>query len=122
MEDTAGTFKRLKFDGVAIHTKVEGRISELHVGLKGTMNLRAALQAETQAASLAREILRGMIEEIRVEPTPGKESRIDCPWDLTIRGPLQAVLEMPDMPDFAKQMAPAAISPFARRGLMVPLA
>jgi hypothetical protein len=85
-------------------------------------NLRKALQAESQEASLAKEILRGMIDEIRVEPTPGKESRIDCPWDMTITGPLQAVFEMPDMPDFARQMPQAAISPFARRGLMVPLA
>lgn len=85
-------------------------------------NLRQSLQAESQEASLAREILRGMIEEVRVRPTPGKESRIECPWDLTITGPFQAVLEMPDIPDFARQMSPAAISPFARRGLMVPLA
>ena len=37
-EDTAGLFKRLRFAGVKIVTLSEGEITELHVGLKGTMN------------------------------------------------------------------------------------
>lgn len=37
-EDVAGVFKRLRFAGVQIVTLSEGEISELHVGLKGTMN------------------------------------------------------------------------------------
>ncbi len=37
-EDTAGLFKNLSFAGVALVTLAEGAISELHVGLKGTMN------------------------------------------------------------------------------------
>jgi site-specific DNA recombinase len=37
-EDIAGLFKRLRFAGVPIITLSEGEISELHVGLKGTMN------------------------------------------------------------------------------------
>jgi DNA invertase Pin-like site-specific DNA recombinase len=37
-EDVAGVFKRLRFAGVGIVTLSEGEISELHVGLKGTMN------------------------------------------------------------------------------------
>ena len=37
-EDVAGFFKRMRFAGVAILTLAEGDISELHVGLKGTMN------------------------------------------------------------------------------------
>ncbi|MCG2842283.1 recombinase family protein [Sandaracinobacter sp. RS1-74] len=37
-EDVAGAFKRLRFAGVTIFTLSEGEISELHVGLKGTMN------------------------------------------------------------------------------------
>ncbi len=37
-EDIAGLFKQLSFAGVAILTLAEGEISELHVGLKGTMN------------------------------------------------------------------------------------
>ena len=37
-EDTAALFKQLSFAGVSIVTLAEGEISELHVGLKGTMN------------------------------------------------------------------------------------
>jgi DNA invertase Pin-like site-specific DNA recombinase len=37
-EDVAGLFKRLRFAGVRLVTLAEGEISELHVGLKGTMN------------------------------------------------------------------------------------
>jgi len=36
--DVATLFKHLKFAGVTIITLVEGEISELHVGLRGTMN------------------------------------------------------------------------------------
>jgi len=36
--DVATIFKRLAFAGVRIVTLAEGEISELHVGLKGTMN------------------------------------------------------------------------------------
>ncbi|WP_226689384.1 recombinase family protein [Ruegeria arenilitoris] len=36
--DIAAIFKRLNFAGVGIVTLAEGEISELHVGLKGTMN------------------------------------------------------------------------------------
>jgi site-specific DNA recombinase len=37
-EDAAGFFKRMRFANVAVATLAEGEISELHVGLKGTMN------------------------------------------------------------------------------------
>ena len=37
-EDIAGLFKRMRFAGLPIVTLAEGEISELHVGLKGTMN------------------------------------------------------------------------------------
>ncbi len=37
-EATAALFKQLSFLGIAITTKSEGEVSELHVGLKGTMN------------------------------------------------------------------------------------
>jgi site-specific DNA recombinase len=37
-EDIAGLYKRLRFQGVKLVTCSEGEISELHVGLKGTMN------------------------------------------------------------------------------------
>lgn len=36
--DTALLFKHLKFFGIQIFTRAEGQITELHVGLKGTMN------------------------------------------------------------------------------------
>src|ERR1700732_2041630 len=37
-EDVAGLFKRLHFAGVRLFTLAEGEITELHIGLKGTMN------------------------------------------------------------------------------------
>jgi len=37
-EDIAGMYKRLSFAGVRIVTIGEGDISEMHIGLKGTMN------------------------------------------------------------------------------------
>ena len=37
-EDVAGLYKRLRFAGVRLVTLAEGEISELHIGLKGTMN------------------------------------------------------------------------------------
>lgn len=37
-EDAAGLYKRLTFSGVKIVTLAEGEVSDLHVGLKGTMN------------------------------------------------------------------------------------
>jgi site-specific DNA recombinase len=37
-EDVAAFYKRMRFAGVKIITLAEGEISELHVGLKGTMN------------------------------------------------------------------------------------
>ena len=37
-EDVAGIYKRLNYADVALMTLAEGEISELHIGLKGTMN------------------------------------------------------------------------------------
>jgi site-specific DNA recombinase len=37
-EDIAGFYKRLKFAGVRLITLTEGEVSELHIGLKGTMD------------------------------------------------------------------------------------
>jgi site-specific DNA recombinase len=56
--DVATMFKRLCFDGVKIITLSEGEISELHVGLKGTMN---QLFLKNLAAKTRRG-LRGRIE------------------------------------------------------------
>ena len=57
-EDVAGLYKRLKFAGIRIVTLAEGEVSELHVGLKGTMN---ALFLKDLAAKTHRG-LRGRVE------------------------------------------------------------
>jgi site-specific DNA recombinase len=82
-------------------------------------NLRRALEADDQNATVGREIVRSMINEIRIQPTPGAEARIDCPWDISVSGPIQAVLEMPEVPDFSEDHGLEGIFPLARRGLMV---
>ncbi len=57
-EDIAGVYKRLQFAGVQIITLSEGAVSELHIGLKGTMN---ALFLK-DLADKTRRGLRGRIE------------------------------------------------------------
>ena len=57
-EDVAALFKRMRFAGVRIVTLAEGEISELHIGLKGTMN---ALFLKDLAAKTHRG-LRGRVE------------------------------------------------------------
>lgn len=57
-EDIAALHKRLRFAGIRIVTLAEGEISELHVGLKGTMN---ALFLKDLAAKTHRG-LRGRVE------------------------------------------------------------
>ena len=59
--DVAVLFKHLRFAGVTIVTLAEGEISELHVGLKGTMN---ALFLKNLAAKTWRG-LRGRVEQGR---------------------------------------------------------
>jgi DNA invertase Pin-like site-specific DNA recombinase len=58
-EDIAGFYKQLGFCGVKLVTLAEGDISELHVGLKGTMN---ALFLKDLAEKTHRG-LRGRIED-----------------------------------------------------------
>ena len=58
-EDIAGIFKRMKFAGVRIMTLSEGEVSNLHVGLKGTMN---ALFLQ-DLADKTRRGLRGRVEK-----------------------------------------------------------
>src|SRR5580658_7547797 len=60
-EDVAALFKRLHFAGIAIVTLAEGRITPLHVGLKGAMN-SIFLQ---DLADKTRRGLRGRIENRR---------------------------------------------------------
>ncbi|GAN97059.1 MULTISPECIES: recombinase family protein [Acetobacteraceae] len=57
-EDIAGLFKRMKFAGVRIITLSEGDVTQLHVGLKGTMN---ALFLQ-DLADKTRRGLRGRVE------------------------------------------------------------
>ena len=57
-EDIAGIFKRLTHGGVRLVTLSEGEISELHIGLKGTMN---ALYLK-DLAQKTRRGLRGRVE------------------------------------------------------------
>lgn len=57
-EDIAGLYKRMRFAGVRIVTLSEGEISELHIGLKGTMG---ALFLK-DLADKTRRGLRGRIE------------------------------------------------------------
>lgn len=58
MEDVAALFKQITFRSAAIHTVSEGRITELHVGLNGTMN---ALFLK-QLAEKTHRGLRGRVE------------------------------------------------------------
>ena len=57
-EDVAALYKRLRFAGIRLVTLAEGEISELHVGLNGTMN---ALFLKDLAAKTHRG-LRGRVE------------------------------------------------------------
>ena len=50
-EHIAGIFKRVSFAQAKIHTIAEGEISELHIGLKGTMN--ALFQADFPTAMMS---------------------------------------------------------------------
>lgn len=60
-EDVAHLFKHLSFAGVQLITLSEGRISELHIGLSGTMS---ALYLK-QLAEKTRRGLRGRVEQGR---------------------------------------------------------
>ncbi|MGR3761912.1 recombinase family protein [Roseobacteraceae bacterium NS-SX3] len=57
-EDVAGVYKRLAFAGVQLITVSEGPVSELHIGLKGTMN---ALYLK-DLSDKTRRGLRGRVE------------------------------------------------------------
>ncbi|RVI14551.1 recombinase family protein [Sinorhizobium meliloti] len=58
-EDIAGFYKRMRFAGISIVTLSEGEVSELHIGLKGTMG---ALYLK-DLADKTRRGLRGRIED-----------------------------------------------------------
>ncbi len=57
-EGTAHIYKRLTYYGVALETLSEGRITELHVGLSGTMN-------QMFLAELGRKTKRGLVARVQ---------------------------------------------------------
>ena len=57
-EGTAHVFKRLQFHGVTLETLSEGRISELHVGLSGTMNQMFLVE-------LGKKTRRGLVARVK---------------------------------------------------------
>ncbi len=57
-EDIAGFYKRMSFADVEIYTLADGKISDLHIGLKGTMNARFL----KDLAQKTRRGLRGRVE------------------------------------------------------------
>ena len=59
--DVAALYKHLRFAGVIVVTLAEGEISELHVGLKGTMNA----QFLKDLAAKTHRGLRGRVEQAR---------------------------------------------------------
>ncbi len=61
-EDIAAIYKRLTFAGVQLHTLSDGRVDELHIGLKGTMS---ALYLKDLAEKIRRG-QRGCIARARV--------------------------------------------------------
>ena len=58
-EDIAGIFKRLQFAGIRIVTLSEGEVTNLHIGLKGTMNAMFL----KDLADKTRRGLRGRVEQ-----------------------------------------------------------
>ena len=58
-EEIAGIYKRLQFSGVKIFTMSEGEVSNLHIGLKGTMNAMFL----KDLADKTRRGLRGRVEQ-----------------------------------------------------------
>ena len=63
-EHIAGLHKRMRFLGVAIHTKAEGEINEMHIGLGGTMSALFLRQ-------LAQKTHRGLEGRVRQGKSAG---------------------------------------------------
>ena len=86
-EDIAGLYKQLSFCGIALITSSEGPISELHVGLKGTMNAlflkdladktRRGLEGRVRAGRSGGGISYGfrVVNEIAADGTPVRGMR-----------------------------------------------
>ena len=125
MADIARIFQRLTFDGVHIETLTEGRIDELHVGLKGTMNAMYLSDLRTKT----RRGLKGRVEagksaggrsygyevvqqrDARGEPIRG-DRRID---------PTEAAVVRRIMSDYAAGISPQKIAQaLNREGIPAP--
>src|SRR6185436_12708224 len=82
-EDIAGLFKRLGHFDVRIHTLSEGDISELHVGLKGTMNalflkdLAARVRRGQRGRAEARRAAGGLSYGYRLVREIGADGEIE---------------------------------------------
>ena len=63
-ETIAGIYKRLRYASVSIFTLADGEVSEIHVGLKGTMSA-------IFLADLAQKTRRGHHERLRAGRVPG---------------------------------------------------
>jgi site-specific DNA recombinase len=64
--DIAGLYEKLQFLGVRIETLADGAVSEIHVGLKGTMS---ALFLK----DLAQKTRRGQIGRVKAGRIPGRQ-------------------------------------------------
>ncbi|WP_345933653.1 recombinase family protein [Tistrella bauzanensis] len=124
-EDIAGLFKRLRFAGVRLITVSEGEISELHIGLKGTMN---ALFLRDLADKVRRGH-RGITAEGRIAAGLAYGYRIDTTFDdrgRPIRGGRQIVPEEADIirriyREYARGQGPRSIvSALNREGVTGP--
>ena len=113
-EDVAGLFKRLRFAGIRLETLAEGEISELHIGLKGTMN---ALFLR-DLADKTRRGLRGRVEVGRsgggnsygyrvVDPTRAKDG---TPRGERVKDPDEAAIVLRIFREYAVGISPRRIA------------
>jgi DNA invertase Pin-like site-specific DNA recombinase len=115
-EDVAGLFKHLRYAGVRLVTLAEGEISELHVGLKGTMN---ALFLKDFAAKTHRG-LHGRIEAGR--SAGGRAYGYKVVRELDGRGgPVRGRREVELVGEIAAMVAAAQSSAGARQQKAAPV-
>ena len=71
-EDIAGIYKRMEFASVKIYTLSDGLITDLHIGLKGTMNARYLkdLAAKTHRGLRGRKVVGGRRKECNCDERP----------------------------------------------------
>ncbi|WP_425497035.1 recombinase family protein [Novosphingobium sediminicola] len=113
LEDVAGIFKRVRFAGARIWSLSAGEISQLHIGLKGTMD---AMELEKMADKIRRG-QRGSVARGRIPG--GRTYGYDVVRQLNDRGeldrglrsinPEQAVIVRRIMEEYADGRGPKAI-------------